>query len=299
MERTLWRMWCVVLCLVLLTACQKKTVVKSGKDYRHLYQYGQSEEQVSPEWSPRGAVALSEIEEQVRRFKQEFGIEIDYQDNGYWGMGATTKTKGLDYGRLSLDDYAGLARMIRSISEAFRSLPEPALKAAEIGTIGIFKHLTYNRGPQAGLAFPRLDIIFVDIYSSRSLRKGQKLVIHHEFLHRLEHHHPSLFTKSTWEKKFGKHRYSGLVRYTSHTSALVNFPGDGFVSEYAKTNPMEDRAELFKALMDPDYREQIKTWVERDPILKKKVREMVTALRKYGFDQSWPDFKHWKEITIH
>ena len=104
-------------------------------------------------------------------------------------------------------------------------------------------------------------------------------VIHHEVFHMIYDSHPTLFSDSLWKEFNDKSfRYAGCS-ICSDSIGLDEFEKtDGFITEYSKTIPSEDMAEIYSFIIK---KENILTKLsERDEKLKKKINFIKNSINK-------------------
>ena len=132
------------------------------------------------------------------------------------------------------------------------------LSISEINTAGI---------PNNTMKTLILDIKFDDRYFER--------VIHHEVFHIINDNFKKFFKESEWiilnKENF---RYAKCSTCSDKLGLNTYSNTDGFVTEYSKTTPSEDMAEVFSHLML-----NIKTF-DNDPILKKKKEFIIKNILK-------------------
>ena len=98
-------------------------------------------------------------------------------------------------------------------------------------------------------------------------RASLRDVIRHEYAHSFAHHYPKLISKSDFKKTFGDEYYS---------YEPIKMEKDAFISDYARTMPMEDFAETFmvyvkrKGIMPSTIKNKllIKKWQYIDSLIK-------------------------------
>tara|TARA_B100001175_G_scaffold218555_1_gene185941 strand:+ start:2223 stop:3023 length:801 start_codon:yes stop_codon:yes gene_type:complete len=102
-------------------------------------------------------------------------------------------------------------------------------------------------------------------------------MIHHEIFHMIQDSHEEIFDEIKW-KSFNKRKFN----YTecSACSDLKNLnlynKTDGFVTEYSKTVPSEDMAEIFSFMITE--RDKIENKIKNDEILNNKVNFIKYSL---------------------
>ena len=109
-------------------------------------------------------------------------------------------------------------------------------------------------------------------------QKHFERMIHHEFFHMIHAKHNQIFDETLWSK-FNKtsFKYAECSTCSDRTDLSLYKDTDGFLTEYSKSIPSEDMAEIFSFLMT--NRELVKKKVEDDLILKNKVNYIEKNLR--------------------
>ena len=104
-------------------------------------------------------------------------------------------------------------------------------------------------------------------------------VIHHEVFHMIYDSHPTLFDDNLWKEFNDKSfRYAGCS-ICSDSIGLDEFEKtDGFITEYSKTIPSEEMAEIYSFIIK---KENILTKLsERDEKIKKKINFIKNSINK-------------------
>ena len=116
-----------------------------------------------------------------------------------------------------------------------------------------------------------LDINFDPKYFER--------VIHHEVFHMIYDSNPDLFDKKIWRSfNYASFKYAGCSTCSDNVGLDVIKKGDGFITEYSKTIPSEDMAEIYSFIIKKENA-LIKLF-EKDNILKKKINFIKNSIRK-------------------
>ena len=100
-----------------------------------------------------------------------------------------------------------------------------------------------------------------------------KLLFHHEYYHIIDSSLSLMQLDEKWEK-------INLVPYTNEPMLDgwgIDTSVEGFISQYARNNPAEDKAELF-AFMISDHK-QFKKAIAKDKVLLKKSQLMISRLK--------------------
>ena len=112
-----------------------------------------------------------------------------------------------------------------------------------------------------------LDLKFNEKYFER--------VIHHELFHIINDGFKDLFDENEW-KNFNEStfKYADCSTCSKKLGLDTYANTNGFFTEYSKTTPSEDMAEVFSHLVSKNYK------ISNDPILSKKIEFIKNKLRK-------------------
>ena len=112
-----------------------------------------------------------------------------------------------------------------------------------------------------------LDLKFNERYFER--------VIHHELFHIINDGFKDLFDENEW-KNFNEStfKYADCSTCSKKLGLDTYANTNGFFTEYSKTTPSEDMAEVFSHLVSKNYK------ISNDPILSKKIEFIKNKLRK-------------------
>ena len=112
-----------------------------------------------------------------------------------------------------------------------------------------------------------LDLKFNEKYFER--------VIHHELFHIINDGFKDLFDENEW-KNFNKStfKYADCSTCSKKLGLDTYANTNGFFTEYSKTTPSEDMAEVFSHLVSKNYK------ISNDPILSKKIEFIKNKLRE-------------------
>ncbi len=104
-------------------------------------------------------------------------------------------------------------------------------------------------------------------------------VIHHEVFHMIYDSHPTLFNDNLWKEFNDKSfRYAGCSICSDSIGLDEYKDTDGFITEYSKTIPSEDMAEIYSFIIK---KENILTKLsERDEKIKKKINFIKNSINK-------------------
>ena len=103
-------------------------------------------------------------------------------------------------------------------------------------------------------------------------------MMHHEFFHMIQARHSEIFDETLWSN-FNKKtfKYAECSTCSDRTDLNLYENTDGFLTEYSKSIPSEDMAEIFSFLMT--NKKLVENIIENDLILKKKVEYLKKNLK--------------------
>ncbi len=115
-----------------------------------------------------------------------------------------------------------------------------------------------------------LDINFNQIHFER--------MIHHEFFHMIQAKHNETFDEALWSKlNIASFKYAECSTCSDRTDLNLYQNTDGFLTEYSKSIPSEDMAEVFSFLMT--NKKLVEKIIGNDLILKNKVEYLKKNLK--------------------
>ena len=103
-------------------------------------------------------------------------------------------------------------------------------------------------------------------------------MIHHEFFHMIQAKHNEIFDETLWSNfNIASFKYAECSTCSDRTDLNLYKNTDGFLTEYSKSIPSEDMAEIFSFLMID--RELVEKKIENDLILNNKVKYLKKNLK--------------------
>ena len=103
-------------------------------------------------------------------------------------------------------------------------------------------------------------------------------MIHHEFFHMIQAKHNRMFDEALWSKfNRASFKYAECSTCSGRTNLSLYKNTDGFLTEYSKSIPSEDMAEIFSFLMT--NRKLVENIIKSDLILKNKVNYLKNNLK--------------------
>ena len=103
-------------------------------------------------------------------------------------------------------------------------------------------------------------------------------MIHHEFFHMIQAKHNEIFDETVWSNfNEATFKYADCSTCSDRTDLSLYKNTNGFLTEYSKSIPSEDMAEIFSFMMV--NKELVKDKIENDSILKNKVKYLEKNLK--------------------
>ena len=90
---------------------------------------------------------------------------------------------------------------------------------------------------------------------------------------------PDLFDEKIWKSfNYASFKYAGCSTCSDNVGLDVIKKGDGFITEYSKTIPSEDMAEIYSFIIKKDN--ALIKLSKKDKTLKKKINFIKNSIRK-------------------
>tara|TARA_B100002052_G_scaffold236610_1_gene220087 strand:+ start:725 stop:1447 length:723 start_codon:yes stop_codon:yes gene_type:complete len=116
-----------------------------------------------------------------------------------------------------------------------------------------------------------LDLNFNEKYFER--------VIHHEIFHIIQDSHKTIFDEKVWSNfNNNEFQYAECSTCSDRLGLDLYDKTNGFLTEYSKSVPSEDMAEVYSFLVTNEI--NIKNKSKKDPILFKKIKFIETGINK-------------------
>jgi hypothetical protein len=162
------------------------------------------------------------------------------------------------------------------------------LKKINLKYVVLCKNLSISGINAAGIPDHLMKTLILDINFNKQYFER---VIHHEMFHIINDSFKKIFDEKKWsnlnEKKF---RYAECSTCTDKWNLSVYNKTEGFLTEYSKTTPSEDMAEIFSLLM---YNKNIiDEKIIYDVVLKKKVSLLKNNILKIDSSFKFYDKKN-------
>ena len=135
----------------------------------------------------------------------------------------------------------------KMISKNFNRYSKEFLKKINLNYIVLCGNLSISGINTAGIPDNRMRTLILDINFNK---KYFERAIHHEIFHIINDQHQNKFDENKWKKlNKSNFKYSKCSTCTQKLGLNTYNKTEGFFSEYSKTTPSEDMAEVFSHLM--------------------------------------------------
>lgn len=199
------------------------------------------------------ADSYREISLQLSEIATEHGVNINLAPT-------TAHSEKISYSLLSQDDTASLQAYFPLFEVEFAKYSTSKLEQIGVRNIFLVKNLQLQMQGRtdyvSGAADYATNSIFIDITTSQRTNNGHvtyqldgceptqfaRGILHHELWHIYERNNPNKIASEP-DKHYGQSANS------TRSYDLCIKEGAEFVSDYARTNPLEDRAEQYRAEM--------------------------------------------------
>ena len=216
-----------------------------------------------------------QLEQLVLEIKEETGISIFYEPGTSELQLSAENQISVTSADYPSTDYSKLLSEVKHIDLEIKKIPEGFIDTLNIDCILLVNH---NLG-WAGKAsnFP---LAVVGLNNSSTSSFFNQRLIPHEFFHLFDFGGGSLIDpNSTFELSWAENNPPDFEYGDGCGSGGLNFaPSDGFLNNYARCDPSEDRAVLFSFMYD--RHSAAKALIEQDPYLKGKseiIKDMLSA----------------------
>jgi len=146
------------------------------------------------------------------------------------------------------------------------------LKKINLKYIVMCENLSISGINTAGIPDHLMKTLIIDLKFNE---KYFERVIHHELFHIIDDGHKSLFDENEWKKLNEKNfKYAECSTCTKKIDLNTYENTNGFFTEYSKSTPSEDMAEVFSHLIKNKYKKS------NDKILNKKIEFIKNKLKK-------------------
>ena len=158
------------------------------------------------------------------------------------------------------------------IAENLNKYSKEFLKKINLKYIVMCEDLSISGINTAGIPDHLMKTLILDLKFNE---KYFERVIHHELFHIIDDGYESLFDENEWKKLNEKNfKYADCSTCTKKVGLDTYKKTNGFFTEYSKSTPSEDMAEVFSHLIKNEYKNS------NDEILNKKVEFIKNKLKK-------------------
>ncbi len=209
------------------------------------------------------------------------GIECSYKHAGAlsWPLAA--------YENAHPNEYFPLLQYVLLLEEEMGKYSPSFLQKIGLKKIIVVKNLSYDGQLRAALPDYYQEILCLDFVRGEHSPAYQRHVIHHELFHMIEEaiHGDAYFTDLNWMSinkpgfVYGKGGVS--VQDDPRQFAFIH-PARGFINLYSISGQIEDRAEIFAALLMKKERKKVKRWMLFDRVLCRKVKYLRRFAQPLG-----------------
>lgn len=245
---------------------------------------------------PNFVKTVNEIDSIVSQIEDEHSIRVYYAKKPVfpWFM--------YGYKIAPKSDYEYVLKYLKMLQPELAKYPDGFLEKVQIERIVICKKVSTSWQSKCGLADPVQKTVFLcypglPYYDIPYLKK----VVHHEIYHVMEltfnglrHYRkdPAWVALNEDGFKYSKRKF----RYGAGVSDPNKFyyPAEGFISQYAMTSPMEEKAEVYSTLFVESLNRCAYRWMEEDEVLRNKVGYMKEFLSQQC-DEMTDDF--WERLN--
>lgn len=227
------------------------------------------------------------------RIEKKYSINLTYDD-----IPKATWDK-VKYKVASQADYGQLLKYVELFQREFNKYPKDFIKKTELKHVAFVKNLSFSGQLRTAVPDHKREILFLDFARGTHSLTYQKHVIHHEFYHMIEEQFNGdpYWKDPNWlvlnEKNFKYGKGGATVQGKSDMYELTH-PEKGFINLYSMTGVEEDKAEIYASLFIKAESRKINRWINKDPILRKKVRYMKDFLFnrcQHMNSEYWRDYR--------
>ncbi len=166
-----------------------------------------------------------------------------------------------------------------NIAIGLENLPEDLLRKVKMEYIVFCGDLQAAEGRVGGFPAPPNNTMFLNL-TGRTSDREIKALFFHEFYHLFEDRF-KLIKDPVWLKYFDagyKNSYQGLMRPHNNEMGTGGF---GFMNNYSRSHPYEDRAEIFSALMVSKRYLAAYILHNKDEMLAAKIEYVAATAKKH------------------
>ena len=220
---------------------------------------------------------IAKVKELVRQISS-YGVEV------VWDAFMLKEFPGPPHLCFQPAPVSKLLRACQLLAQELKFYGKHILSVAHVERIILCSNLRDTAGtPCDGCTYSAIpDAILIDISGAGSKLKGFQQTFHHELFHLLDYH-ANYYHPTEW---------CDLFEASNEYAATSNYKPHDFVSVYAMTSPLEDKAELYAHLVTNYQRVQEMT--QSSKILAEKVSRLKGLLRQFSSDF---DEQFWRQVS--
>lgn len=144
-------------------------------------------------------------------------------------------------------DLKRIPRIALNIAMGLEHFPEDLLRKVKMEYIVFCGDLRNAEGSVAGLPAPPNNVMLLNLTNRDSDRQIRELFFH-EFYHLFEDRF-GLVRDQEWLRRFDAGYHHGRQSLEQYKADRIGSGGFGFLNNYSRSHPYEDRAEIFSMLM--------------------------------------------------
>lgn len=221
-----------------------------------------------------------------------------YQIDLRWHQPPTSSWEIVHFRALSQDELKSeiVQAYLGYFNSEFSKYPLDLIQSSHLKSVAFVTDLKVNGQRRAAMPDYFKEILYLDPFVGVKNPVYQRHVIHHEFFHLLEEqwNGNAYYLDPNWAKlnpasfNYGT---GGVNAQTGNVTALLH-PQAGFINGYSMSGMIEDRAEIFAALLIPEEAAKLKAWRQQDTYLNQKINYLQSFLAKHAPSM---DAAYWKQ----
>jgi hypothetical protein len=229
----------------------------------------------------------------ISRIKEQHGLEIFFED------GLFQKPAKLRCIMPSVSDLPDVYRYLKIFSEEIDKYPKSFFKKIHLKHVLLVKKLFNEESPAEGIYDSLHNVVYIEFLRGKRFNFSQRHNVHHEIFHVIdfELQRQQFLDSISWEAlnplgvEYSKEEARMIEKNRAyHFSAPEQI---GFITLYARTSALEDRAEVFASLMVSSQYKIAMRWMRVDSVLKSKIEYIQKVMK--NFIPDWNE-DYWLKI---
>lgn len=192
-------------------------------------------------------------------------------------------------------DIRRIPKIALNIAIGLENFPEDLLRRVKMEYIVFCGDLITAQGSVAGFPAPPNNVMLLNL-TNRSTGREIRELFFHEFYHLFEARF-NLVQDPVWMQRFDMGYKHGIHNLRQYTADRMGSGGYGFINNYSRTHPYEDRAEIFAMLMVSKEKLIYYIIKNQDELLAAKTEYVAATAKQYlgiDFGPLWPRKKQTK-----